>query len=152
MNHLLGIDMVHVPFKGGPPGAAEVASGNVDAMFVSPAAAMPHITAGRVVAGATGGAKRNPQFPSAPVLADTWRDFRVVSWFALFAPSRTPQRIVEQISRDATEMVRSPEVRALLVAQGINPVGGTPKQLTQLVRNDTRGYGETVQRIKLVEQ
>jgi tripartite-type tricarboxylate transporter receptor subunit TctC len=148
-NNLLGIDVLHVPFKGGPPGAAEVAAGNIDAMFVSPAAALAHVSGGRAVAIGTGGARRNPQFPSAPVLGDTWPGFRVVSWFALFAPANTPASLLERISRDATEVVRSAEIRTQMISQGINPVGGTPKQMAQLVRTDTRVYGETVKRIKL---
>ncbi len=152
LNQFLGVAMVHVPFKGGPPGAAEVAAGNVDAMFVSPAAATGFITNGRVFAVATGGVKRNPQLPAAPAVAETHRGFRVVSWFALFAPASTSSRLIEKIARDATEVVRAPEVRTALLAQGINPVGGTPKQLADLVRSDVRSYGETIRRLKITAE
>ncbi|MBY0437152.1 MAG: tripartite tricarboxylate transporter substrate binding protein [Burkholderiales bacterium] len=152
LNQLLGISMVHVPFKGGPPGAAEVAAGNVDAMFVSPAAAMGFATAGRVSAIATGGVKRNPQFAAAPAIGETYKGFRVVSWFALFAPANTPSRVLEKIARDATEVVRSAEIRAQLAAQGINAVGGTPKQMADLVRSDMRTYGDTIKRLKITAE
>ena len=152
LNQLLGVSMVHVPFKGGPPGAAEVAAGNVDAMFVSPAAAMGFVTSGRVVAVATGGVKRNPQFAAAPAVGETYRGFRVVSWFALFAPANTPPRVLEKIARDATEVVRSPDIRAQLGAQGISPVGGTPKQMADLVRSDVQTYGETIRRLKITAE
>ena len=149
LNQLLGISMVHVPFKGGPPGAAEVAAGNVDVMFVSPAAAMGFVTNGRLFPVATGGVKRNPQFPAAPAVGETYKGFRVVSWFALYAPANTPPRLLEKIARDATEVVRSPDIRGQLTAQGINPVGGTPKQMADLVRSDARTYGETIKRLKI---
>jgi tripartite-type tricarboxylate transporter receptor subunit TctC len=152
MNQLLGIQMVHVPFKGGPPGAAEVAAGNVDAMFVSVAASLGFVNAGRMVAVATGGERRNPQVPAAPPVADVLKGFRVASWFALFAPAGTPPRLLEQIARDATAVVRNGEIRSQLTAQGINPVGGTPKQLADLVRADTRTYGEIVKRLKIAPE
>jgi tripartite-type tricarboxylate transporter receptor subunit TctC len=142
--------MVHVSFKGGPPGAAEVAAGDIDMMFVSPAAAMGFATNGRVFPVGTGGINRNPQYPTAPPVGGTYKGFRVVSGFALHAPASALVRLLEKIARDATEVVRATDICGQLTAQGINPVGGTPMQMADLVRSDARTYRETIKRLRIM--
>ncbi len=144
-----GIDMIHVPYKGGPLGLNDVVAGQVDAMFIAAAPAIGQIQAGKLTALATGGSQRNPMLPAVPTLAETYLGFRATTWYALFAPAGTPRAVVEKIGRDATRLLRSPELRDVLLAQGITPLGGGSTELAQLVHNDTIAFAELARQVKL---
>ncbi|MCC9597105.1 MULTISPECIES: tripartite tricarboxylate transporter substrate binding protein [unclassified Rubrivivax] len=140
---------VHIPYRGGSQAVADVASGQAQAMWVSVTAALPHIQSGRLRALAIGGAQRSPLLPAVPTAQESIPGFRVTSWFALFAPVRTPAAVVERIAHDASATLRQPAVLEALRKQGITPVGGTPQQLAQLVRRDYERYARLSDRVKL---
>ena len=140
---------VHIPYRGGSAGLVDVVAGQVHAMFVSVAAALPHIRAGRVNALAIGGAKRHPLLPELPRVADFFPGVYSGTWFALFAPVRTPSSVVDQIASDTTEAVRHPEVAEALARQGIVPVGGTPADLRALVERDAVRFAKQAASVQL---
>lgn len=143
---------VHIPYRGGPLGLADVISGQVQAMWIAPAAALPHVQSGRLVALATGGARRNPLLPEVPAIADTIKGFRVTTWFALFAPAATPAPVVERLNREVNDALRHPEVVDTLARQGIVPVGGSAADLAALVRRDAAKYALLSTRVKLAAE
>jgi tripartite-type tricarboxylate transporter receptor subunit TctC len=140
---------VHIPYRGGPLGLADVVGGQVHAMFIAVSPALGHIQAGRLNALAVGGARRSPLLPGVPTLSETYAGARVTSWFSLFAPAQTPAAVVEKINRDANDALRTAEVAETLTKQGIVPVGGTPADLADLVRRDAAKYSQLATRVKL---
>ena len=156
--HHLGFEMVkdagnfsfvHIPYRGGSAGLVDVVAGQVHAMFVSVAASLPHIRAGRVNALAIGGARRHPLLPEVPLVDEIFPGIHVGTWFSLFAPVRTAPSVVDQIARDSTEAVRHPEVVEALALGGIVPVGGTPADLRALVERDSAKFAKLASRVQL---
>lgn len=143
---------VHIPYRGGPLGLSDVVGGQVEAMFIAIAPALPHIQAGRLNALALGGAKRSPLLPNVPALVETYPGLRVTTWFSLFAPAGTPAAVVDKINRDANEALKHPEVADALSRQGIVPVGGGAGDLGELVRRDVAKYTKLASRVKLAAE
>jgi tripartite-type tricarboxylate transporter receptor subunit TctC len=144
-----GIDLIHVPYKGGPLGLNDVVAGQVDVMFIAAAPAIGHIQAGKLTALATGGTQRHPMLPAVPTVAESYPGFRATTWYALFAPAGTPRAVIDRIARDATQALHAPELHDALLAQGITPLGGASTELAQLVRNDTIAFAELAKQVRL---
>lgn len=143
---------VHIPYRGGPLGLADVISGQVHAMWIAPAAALPHIQSGKLVALATGGARRSALLPEVPAIGETSRGLRVTTWFALFAPQGTPAAVIERINRESNDALRQAEVSDALLRQGIVPVGGSAADLAALVKRDAAKYAQLALRVKLAPE
>lgn len=143
-----GIDLVHVPYKSTALGMNDLVGGQVDCMLVGIGPAMPHI-AEKLNVLATAGEKRSPLLPQVPTLSETFPGFAFSTWFGLFAPADTPKDIVDRVSRDVTRALKSPSVTKLLLSQGVNPIGGTPEALEEVVRKDFASYSQIINSGKL---
>jgi tripartite-type tricarboxylate transporter receptor subunit TctC len=118
-----GIDVVHVPFKGGAEAMFEVLSGRVDFFFGPVALVLPHIRDGKLVALAVNSAKRSATLPNVPTLHEAgYPDSEYPIWFGLFAPARTPQAVVEKLNRETLKAVQSPALRDRLSGLGVDPM------------------------------
>ena len=118
-----GIDVVHVPFKGGAEAMFEVVSGRVDFFFGPVALVLPHIRDGKLVALAVNSAKRSATLPNVPTLHEAgYPDSEYPIWFGLFAPARTPQAVVEKLNRETLKAVQSPALRDRLSGLGVDPM------------------------------
>ena len=133
-----GIDIVHVPYKGGGPAVTDTIAGQVPILFVSIPAAMPYVRAGRLRPIAVTTLKRSPAAPTVPTVAEALgiKDYEVDSWYAMFAPAKTPRPIVERLQREIANVVQTPEIKEKLLQQGADAVGGTPEELDRVVRSE----------------
>ena len=138
-----GIDILHVPYKSTAAGLTDLVGGHVDCMLVGIGPAQPHL-ADKLNVLAICGPKRSPLLPEVPTLAESLPGVSFTTWFGLFAPAETPRELVEQVARDVTAALQSPQVRSTLVDQGINPIGGTPEQLEAVVRADFEAYSALI--------
>jgi tripartite-type tricarboxylate transporter receptor subunit TctC len=138
-----GIDILHVPYKSTAAGLTDLVGGHVDCMLVGIGPAQPHL-ADKLNVLAICGPKRSPLLPEVPTLAESLPGLSFTTWFGLFAPAETPRELVEQVARDVTAALQSPQVRSMLVDQGINPIGGTPEQLEAVVRADFGAYSALI--------
>jgi tripartite-type tricarboxylate transporter receptor subunit TctC len=138
-----GIDILHVPYKSTAAGLTDLVGGHVDCMLVGIGPAQPHL-ADKLNVLAICGPKRSPLLPEVPTLAESLPGLSFTTWFGLFAPAETPRELVEQVARDVTAALQSPQVRSTLVDQGINPIGGTPEQLEAVVRADFGAYSALI--------
>lgn len=144
-----GIDLVHVPYKSTAVGMNDLVGGHVDCMLVGIGPALSHIQADKLEVLATAGANRSPLLPNVPTLSETFPGFSFSTWFGLFAPAETPKDIVDRISADVTKALQAESVRKPLLAQGVNPVGGTPEKLDELVKSDFASYARLINSGKL---
>lgn len=144
-----GIDLLHVPYKGGPLGLNDVLAGQVDLMFIAPAPSLPHIQAGRLVALASAGTARSTLLPGVATVAETLPGFRASTWYALFAPAGTPEPVVQKINREVGQALQAAELRDGLLAQGIVPLGGPSSQLAELLRGDAQRYAQLARQVRL---
>jgi tripartite-type tricarboxylate transporter receptor subunit TctC len=143
---MAGVDMVSVNFKGGGPALIAVIAGEVQLQFPTIAAANAHVRAGRLRALGVTTAQRLAELPELPTVAESGLPgFDVVPWFGLFAPAGTPAPIVARVNRDVQAVLLLPEARQALVAQGLFPAAGTPRQLGAFLRGDIAKWAKVIQ-------
>ena len=140
------IDIVHVPYKGGGPALADTLGGQVPLLIVSMPAAMSHVRAGKLRALAVTTVKRSPGAPEIPTVAEALKipDYEVDSWYAMFAPAKTPNAIVMRMNKEIVHAIRLPAVRQKLLEQGGDPVGSTPEELDRIVKAELRKWSEVI--------
>jgi tripartite-type tricarboxylate transporter receptor subunit TctC len=141
-----GIDMVHIPYKGGGPAVADTLGGQVSFAIVTMPAAMSHVRAGKLRALAVTTLKRNPGAPDVPTVAEALKmpDYEVDSWYALFAPAKTSPAIVAKMQNAIVKTIQLPDVKQKLLEQGADTVGSTPEYLGQVVKKELAKWPEII--------
>jgi len=140
----VGIEAVHVPYKGGSPGILAVATDEVQMFFISISTALPFIQSGRVKAIASGGAKRSPLLPELPTVGETVPGFLSTNWLAFFAPAGTPKPIVQKLNESFQKAFQNPTVVANLRKQGMEIHGGPPSALSEVIDRDMKYFGDII--------
>ena len=125
---MTGLKMTHIPYKGGGPATAALASGEVQAMLASPAPLMPHYKGGKVRVLAYTGPKRHPVAPEVPTTAEAGvpQYKHDGGWFGMFAPANTPTEIVEKLAAEVRKAVQNPEAKDRLMKLGVEPIADSP--------------------------
>ena len=140
---LTGTEMVHIPYKGSAPAVLDLMAGRVQLMFDNLASALPNIRAGKVRALAVTTAKRSSFVPELPTL----EGFDLTTWWGVMAPAKTPDAIVERLSREILRAIDDPEVKEKLRAMGSEGPGvRTPAEFTAFVQRELKTYSELVKR------
>jgi tripartite-type tricarboxylate transporter receptor subunit TctC len=139
-------DIVHVPYKGGGPAVADTIGGQVPLLIVTMPAAMGQVRAGKLRPLAVTTLKRNPGAPEIPTVAEALKipDYEVDSWYAMFAPAKTPPAIVDRMQKEIARVINLPDVRQKLLEQGGDPVGSTPAALDRVVKNELSKWAEVI--------
>jgi tripartite-type tricarboxylate transporter receptor subunit TctC len=129
-----GLDLIHVPYKGGGPLMQDAIAGHVPLSIGSVFVAKPHIDSGRIRALAVTTAQRHPSLPDVPTLAELgFPNFEAPAWWAVIAPAKTPRELVQRMNAEINKAMQKPEVLAKLVQQGIVVNSGTPEQAQAFV-------------------
>jgi tripartite-type tricarboxylate transporter receptor subunit TctC len=146
-----GIHLVHVPYKGGGPAVTDTIGGQVPLLFVTAPAAMSHVRAGKLRPLAVTTLKRSPGAPEIPTVAEALNlpDYEVDSWYAMFAPAKTPPAIVARMQKEMARAVQLPDIRQKLIEQGGDPVGGTSEDLDRVVKGELRKWAEVIRDAKI---
>ncbi len=135
---MAGIDMVHVPYKGGGAAYIDLIGGQVQVMIDALQQSMPHIKSGKLRAIAVATAQRLPQLPDVPTLAESGvPGYESSAWYGFVAPAGTPKEIVNQLSADIAAILKMPDVKQVLEAPGLVAVGSTPEQFADFIRAET---------------
>jgi tripartite-type tricarboxylate transporter receptor subunit TctC len=142
-----GINLVHVPYKGGAPATTATMAGEVQAMFAGTSTA-PQIKAGRLRALATSGAKRSAAFPELPTIGEFYPGFENSIWLGLFGPAGMPQEVLDKLRAEARKALELPEVRDKLHgAGGLEPYVTIPAEFSALIRRDYERFGALIKQI-----
>jgi tripartite-type tricarboxylate transporter receptor subunit TctC len=141
-----GLDMLHVPYKGGAPMMIDLVGGQVNVMFVSAPQAIPQVKAGRIKALAIGSARRIAQLPETPAVAETLPGFSAQSWVGMLVPAGTPKAAVARLHAGIVEALADPAVRGKLEAQGFDVVGGSPEEFLAFVRAESDKWAKVIAR------
>ena len=145
-----GVDMVHVPYKGGGPALNDVIGSQVEMTFIGAPASMPHIRSGRLRILAVSTTRRVAALPEVPTVAESgYPSFEVGALYAVLAPAGTPAAIVGRLSSELAKIVGVREIRDRLHGLGLETVGGTPEHLTEFMRADLAKWSKLVQSIGL---
>jgi tripartite-type tricarboxylate transporter receptor subunit TctC len=140
-----GVDMVHIPYRGGGPAITDVIAGQVPLLWVSIPAAAQFVKSGKVKGLAVSTVKRSAVFPDVPTMAESgFKDFEVDSWYAMFVPASTPKPIVERLNKAALKVLAQPEVKEKLLSQGAEAVGDSPSQLGAVVKKEIAKWKQVV--------
>lgn len=141
-----GIDLVHVPYKGGGPAVSDLLGGHVDSLFVTLPAAQAHIRSGGLRALAVASPQRWPAFPQVPSVAESIAvpGFDATAWQGFLAPAGTPAAVVERLNREIIDILKKPEVSTLLREQGFEPIGTSPVQLDQTLKTGLVKWAKVV--------
>jgi tripartite-type tricarboxylate transporter receptor subunit TctC len=140
-----GIEILHVPYKGGAPAIAAVLANEASFNFGPMPATAGHVKAGRLKALAVSGATRSSAFPNVPtVLESGVPNYVVVGWFGLMAPRSTPKAIVDRLHAVTVRAVNSPEVRQQLLNVGADPAPNSPEEFGKFVRREYERYGKII--------
>jgi tripartite-type tricarboxylate transporter receptor subunit TctC len=139
-----GIDLLHVPFKGGGPATVALLSGEVSVMFGGNSVA-GHIKSGRMRALAVAGRQRSPSYPELPRLGELYPDMEVTPWLALFAPSGLPGAILLRLRSETANLLADADVREKIRnVGGLEPYITTPEEFAALLRAEYAKYGQIV--------
>ena len=131
------IEMLHVPFRGGPPAIAEIVAGRVDMMFGNLAEILPHIRSGAVRAVAFTSVPPSPVLPGVPTIAQSGLpNYRADNWFGLGAPAGTPQEVVDRLNAEVNRLVKDPAFAEKLVSLGFQPTGGSVEDMKATILRD----------------
>src|SRR5258706_7919539 len=145
---MTGIRMVHVPYKGIAPAIAGQLANDVQLSFTPIAVGMPHAKAGKLRALATGGLQRSAVIPDVPTLHESGvTGFEVIGWWGMLAPAKTPRPVIASANRELRAVLDHPEVRRILLEQGMEPAAGTPEQFGALIKADMEKWGDVGRRL-----
>jgi tripartite-type tricarboxylate transporter receptor subunit TctC len=144
-NRVAGTRLVHVPYKGTSQAVNDVIAGHVDLMFLEMGNAFQLYKAGRAKVLGIASVQRAAQMAEIPTLIEAGvTDFRSDTWNAIAAPPKTPRAIVAKLNAAINEVLKLPEVQAHFATLSMRPVGGTPAEMADFVKAETRRWGEVV--------
>lgn len=145
-----GIQLTHVPYKGGAPALQDVLAGVVSVIVVPPNAARSYVLSGKLKVLAVSSPQRSPAVPNAPTFAELgYKQLTVSSWVGLSAPKGTPAAIVRKLHAALQVAIHESAVVKQLEFQGMTPAASTPEQYAQLVRADTERWGQLVRSLNI---
>ncbi len=145
-----GIDMTHVPYRGGGPAIADLIAGQIPMMFGNASSTLPHVRNGSVRPLAVTSAQRLPFVPDLPTMAEAAiPGFEVVEWYAFFGPAGMPPEVVARLNREIMGIVGTPEGRARLLDMGAIVTGGTPAEFAAFLRAEHEKISRVVREAKI---
>ncbi|MGZ8264756.1 MAG: tripartite tricarboxylate transporter substrate-binding protein [Burkholderiales bacterium] len=140
-----GLNIVHVPYKGGGPAAIAIMGGEAQMMFVSFAASLAHVKAKKLKALAVTGPQRSPEVPHVPTMQEEgFAGFDVRAWFGVLAPAGTPLPVIRRLNAELVKAARSPELIAAMATQGTSPASNTPEEFARFIREEQARFAQIV--------
>ncbi len=147
---MTGVDIHHIPYKGGSPAITDLMAGNVHLHFSAPITVVPQIKGGRLKAIAIGGEKRTAALPQVPTFSEAGLPgFDVRAWYGWLAPTGTPRPVIERLSAELARILALPDIRQNLQSQGMEPFVSTPEQMAKLIVADRARFAKIIATAKI---
>jgi tripartite-type tricarboxylate transporter receptor subunit TctC len=144
-----GLNMVHVPYKGGGPAIQDLVAGHIPISFGTTPAVMPQAQAGTIRIIGLAEVKRSPDLPNVPTISETVAGVDTFTWVGVFAPLGTPKAIVDRVNAIISETIKNPDVIAKLKTQGATAAGGTPEDLQKSMQEEFDHWTKVIPSIGL---
>jgi tripartite-type tricarboxylate transporter receptor subunit TctC len=145
-----GIQIAHIPYKGGAPAIIDLVGGRIQFLISGPPGVLPHIKAGRLKPIAVTAAKRSPGLPDTPTFQESGMPgFDTYEWYGVFGPGNMPKPVLAKLSQEIGRIVRLPEMSERLAAQGALPVGNSSEEFAAFVKREMKQWGTLAQKIGL---
>ncbi|MFL5089137.1 MAG: Bug family tripartite tricarboxylate transporter substrate binding protein [Xanthobacteraceae bacterium] len=141
---MANVKLQHVPYRGSAPALQDLVAGNVDVMFDNLGVSLPLVKGGQLKLIAVAAAKRMASLSDVPAIAETLPGFEAAAWYAIVAPPKTPQAIVDKINADTNEALKSPEILERLPNFSAEPVGGTPQATAAYMREEIERWHKVI--------
>jgi len=139
------INIVHVPYKGGPPATAATVGGEVSMLFNTVGSVQPSVKNGRLRALAVTTTSRSGALPDVPTMAEAGLPgFEMQSWFGLLAPAGTPRPIISRLNAETIKALNTPEMKSAIATMGANLMSGSPEQFADHIKSEIGRIGEIV--------
>jgi tripartite-type tricarboxylate transporter receptor subunit TctC len=143
--NMTGIDMVHVPYKGGGPALTDLLAGQVGIYFSGISSVLPYVKEGRLRGIAVTSARRTAIMPDTPTIAESGLPgYEVGNWYAIVAPAATPKTIITRLNREIVRALTAPEVKKRFIELAADPVGSTPDELTAYNRSEIAKWAKVI--------
>ena len=139
-----GLQMTHVPYKGGAQAVADLVGGQVQMYFGNASELIQHSQSGKIRLLAVSSPKRTPQLPDVPAIAETYPGFATGTWNGFLAPTGTARAIIERLAQEVAKVVHEPATAERLRKIGVEPLGNTPAQFTALVQREAPIWRDAV--------
>ena len=148
LKSMAGIDMVHVPYKGGPPALNDIMGNQIQLFFADTAITPPLIAAGKIRALGVSSKTRVGVLPDVPAIAESLPGFEAVSWHLIVAPSATPRQVVDRLHDEFKSVIKSPDIWQQMIAMGLIPID-TPSvdDLQHYVKSEIGHWGDLVRKV-----
>jgi len=147
---MAGIDAVHIPFNGSPPGVMATVQGETQMMFAVMQPLQAQIQAGKLRAIAVTTAKRFPLLPDLPTIAESgYPGFEALAWNGIVVPAATPKPVIARLNTEINAILKDPDVVQKMQAQGFDLVGGTPEQFGALMKRETDTWAPVIKKVGL---
>ena len=147
--HLTGTKLIHIAYKGETPAFSDLVGGQIDTSFGSISVSEPLIKAGKIKAIAVTGLRRSPALPNVPTVAETIPGFSAYTFVGINVPARTPRPIVDRLNRAVNQVLADPAVREKMLAQVVEPVGGTPETYAAFLRDERTKWSTVIKQAKV---
>ena len=141
---MAGVDMVHVPYRGGGAGLTDLLGGQVQVMFVSTVSSIEHIKTGRLRALAVTTATRSDEMPDIPTVGEFLLGYEASAWFGVGAPKNTPSQIIDKLNEAINAGLADPKIKARLADLGGTALVGSPAEFGKLIADETEKWGKVV--------
>ena len=144
--YMTGVDMVHVPYKGGGAAIPALLGGQVQLSFATIVSVLPHVRTGKLRAIAVTTAKRSPSAPDVPTIAESGvpgYDHGV--WNGFLAPAKTPPAIIARLNEEVARILHAPETKAVFMNEGAEPVGNKPEEFAAIIKSETAKWTKVIQ-------
>ncbi len=139
-----GIDMVHVPYRGGAPAIQDLVAGNIQVSFGTLPSAMPHVQSGKIRMLAMAERTRHPDFPNLPTVDETVPGVFNIGWNGILAPAGTPQPVIDKLHASATAALKLPDVVAKMKLQGLTVMSSSPAEFRKLINDEVDFWGKVI--------
>jgi tripartite-type tricarboxylate transporter receptor subunit TctC len=147
-----GVEILHVPYRGGGPAITALLSGEVHMLFASVVPVLPHIKSGRAHAIAVASSHRSSALPAIPTFRENGVVFEMGTWFGVLVPTGTPREIITQLQREIARIVGMQEVKERIAGEGAEPVGNTPEEFATFIGNEATRWAKVIQAAKITPE
>lgn len=149
LNQSSGIDLVHIPYKGGGPAMNDLMGGHIEAGIATVSSMMSQYRGGLVRIVGIGEKERFPAIPEVQAIAETVPGFEATSWLAFYAPAATPKPVVDLLNRELVFALNTPEVKQKLFDLGLPVVADKPEELGKLTKDDLARWGDLARKMNV---
>jgi len=150
LGFIAGIEMVHIPYKGGAPSTMDLIAGQIQMQLGTLLLTGPHIKSGKLRVLAVTTPRRWPGTPELPTMQEAGvPGFAITQWYGMVAPAKTPPAIVNRLSQEISRLLHQPDVKDKLAADGADAVGNTPAEFGAHIKSEVAKYGKLVKQIGL---